>query len=280
MSTTSKHTLLDELPHDAQHLDERGRPYLPTEFRRLAANHWTKEKDPFAAARQRAEEDLTAAVERYLRWLEKRIHAQISLEHKRAKQTPIEDLVSDSSVWAAAREQFAVTGSVLAQELMREGAMLVRSILPNVDFDLANTTVYELSSSYFDEWWMALEESTRRQLRAAIQAHIASGTPLSSLRRSLEPLFGRQRAQVIAATEVTRLFSLGNIIAYQTAGVEVVEWRTAVDERVCPVCQPRNGEHYYIGTVPGVVRMPPLDVRPPAHPACRCWLAPVVELPR
>ena len=59
------------------------------------------------------------------------------------------------------------------------------------------------------------------------------------------------------------------------------EWRTAEDELVCKVCRPLDGARIAIegnfqfqGVAPGLVTT---DSSPPAHPGCRCYLAPVLE---
>lgn len=54
--------------------------------------------------------------------------------------------------------------------------------------------------------------------------------------------------------------------AYKDAGVKYVKWNTQEDEKVCGVCNPRDGKIY------------PIDKAPPkAHWSCRCYYTPVFK---
>jgi hypothetical protein len=93
---------------------------------------------------------------------------------------------------------------------------------------------------------------------------------LDQLSERITPLFGRQRAEAIAITEVTRASSEGErqyADALQTQGVRLIAiHQTNTDDRVCPICGPRNGE-------------PITDGRyPPLHPRCRCFVTHKVEV--
>lgn len=86
----------------------------------------------------------------------------------------------------------------------------------------------------------------------------------------------RNRARLIARTETLRASNTGRYATFDQAadagyvarGTATVEWLTAEDERVCPVCAPMDGT------------TTPLDhpfqtdlgafLHPPIHPACRC----------
>lgn len=52
--------------------------------------------------------------------------------------------------------------------------------------------------------------------------------------------------------------------AFRDSGIKKVKWLTEKDDRVCPVCGPRDGKVYDIDKVP-----------PKPHVNCRCWLEPV-----
>ncbi|HEY3415704.1 MAG TPA: minor capsid protein, partial [Armatimonadota bacterium] len=68
------------------------------------------------------------------------------------------------------------------------------------------------------------------------------------------------RMEVIARTEVLRAHNLGKLKFHQAVGIQRLEWFTMEDERVCPVCGPRDGQQYPIDQFPAQ----------PAHPQCRC----------
>ncbi len=177
-------------------------------------------------------------------------------------------MFDDAAFWGLAKEELVGASMAEAQGLLLEGAQQASRLGLAVDFELVNENVLKFSRQYSDDWWRQLSKTNRRVLRSAIGANIEAGAPLSSLVKSLEPTFGRARAELIASTEVTRLYSEGNRMAYATAGVDQVEWRTVRDSRVDPICDALHGERWAVGKEKQV---------PPAHPGCRCWLAPVVD---
>jgi SPP1 gp7 family putative phage head morphogenesis protein len=138
-----------------------------------------------------------------------------------------------------------------------------------VDFDHINTDALDFARRYRYDLIKGITETTRRQTQKAVSDWISSGAPLDALEAVLQKTFGSVRANMIAVTEVTRVFAEGNAAAWSSAGlVDKVRWNTAKDDLVCPICQPRAGEEYDLNDV---------THRPPAHIRCRCWLQPVVS---
>ena len=141
-----------------------------------------------------------------------------------------------------------------------------------MDWTLANITARDWATAYTDDILRQLAGVTERGVGQAVARWIENGEPLPSLIRDLEVFFSPKRAATIAATEVTRAYAEANAITYQESGVvRWMEWRTAMDERVCPVCGALNGKRRKFGE--------PFDINikmPPAHVNCRCWIVPVV----
>jgi SPP1 gp7 family putative phage head morphogenesis protein len=136
------------------------------------------------------------------------------------------------------------------------------------DYTLAHAEARQAATQYSYELIRGIEESTQRVMRESVSRWVENGEPLERLVKDLEPTFGRQRARVIAQTETTRAYQMGAQESYRQSGVvEEVEWQTAADELVCPTCGPKQGQRMPLGSS---------DV-PPAHPNCRCWIAPVVK---
>lgn len=79
----------------------------------------------------------------------------------------------------------------------------------------------------------------------------------------------KRRAQTIARTEIIRAHAEGQLDALEQMGVEevgvMVEWSTAGDDRVCPLCQPLEGVVLKIKEARGII---------PRHPNCRCSFVP------
>lgn len=179
-----------------------------------------------------------------------------------------------------------------------------------IDWDAWNTQAVAYLRRYGLELARGINGTTRRQVIGAIEEWIRAGEPLTLLQERLTPVFGRRRAEVIASTEVTRAYAEGNMALWQSTGfVSGKQWRTAVDERVCPICGPLHGQVVAfdnpfaldVGTLAGTSQLRRLvgseDTQrlqrraasllrnngggqytaPPAHPRCRCWLQPVVS---
>jgi SPP1 gp7 family putative phage head morphogenesis protein len=133
---------------------------------------------------------------------------------------------------------------------------------------MANETVVRAAEGYWDTWWNGLQNTTRESMRSAIERHLSTGSSRRQLVNELSSLFGRERAKMIATTETTRLYAIGNEAAFEAAGVVNNEWRTVMDSRVDPICEALEGKRKIE------------DERtesPPAHVRCRCWISPITE---
>lgn len=140
------------------------------------------------------------------------------------------------------------------------------------DWTLANTAARDWAASYAPQLSGQIDATTQRMVGQAVSKWVDNGEPLQTLIDDIAPVFGRSRAELIASTEVTRAYAEGNRIAYRESGVvDEWEWRTAADERVCPICGPLDGKQRRLNE--------PFDIginAPPAHPRCRCWVVPVI----
>lgn len=93
--------------------------------------------------------------------------------------------------------------------------------------------------------------------------------------RLMDLVASPERALLIAQTEIARAISAATEARYRAAGVEFVEWATADDERVCPIC----GGNERAGAIPIGTSFPGGTPTPPAHPRCRCALLAVITIP-
>jgi len=182
------------------------------------------------------------------------------------------------------------------------------------NWDLVNEAVLEwvlgddqvFGTGYADQVVTQMLRTRERHVRRAIADWIRTGGTRADLIRALEPMFDGRRAEMVATTEVTRAYAEGNRIAWAQSGVvEAMEWATANDERVCPICAPLggltvqegqaqpasvadqleravtaglDGGFVHPGGSGGAARYQGQTYRmPPAHPRCRCWVRPVVS---
>jgi len=150
----------------------------------------------------------------------------------------------------------------------------------NLNWQLVNQDARQWATQYGYELIDGITDTTRARMQTALDEWITAGEPLSRLTERVTAIFNDpQRAAAIAATESTRAYAEGNNQVWQAAGVPEREWRTAVDERVCPVCGALHQKRAKLGT-PFEVTVKGKRVvvdNPPAHPHCRCAILPVVR---
>lgn len=142
-----------------------------------------------------------------------------------------------------------------------------------VDWNLVNDDAVRWAREYSYELVTGITDTTRDRLQTAVGEWLESNEPYPALRTRVAEIFDNPvRAEMIAATEGTRAIAEGNTQAWAAADIPEREWRTAVDELVCPICGPLHQQRAKIGEAfPGNIK------NPPAHPNCRCALVPVVS---
>jgi len=157
------------------------------------------------------------------------------------------------------------------------------------DWTLAHVNARNWALTYTDTLLQQLGTTSSAVVGQAITRWIDNGEPLESLIRDITPAFGRQRAELIGITEVTRAYAEGTVAGYRESGViKYLQWRTANDEIVCPICWPLNGaivgiEGSFFNKLPDeqqdalARRVNARFQRPPAHPRCRCGIVGYVE---
>lgn len=221
---------------------------------------------PFDDERLKDEARFQRALRRGFRNVQANVVKKLRSEsRKELKQ--ITFVPEDTEFWLAQRDEILEALGDLPEELLLEGATQAQRLGLAIDFTLINDEVLNVARTYRTQFIDELSRATRNSLRTAIQTHIESGESLRVLEKRIEPLFGPVRAQAIASTEVTRLYAEGNVIGYKDAGISEVEFRTVRDARVDPDCDELDGQRFPVDRV---------DIRPPIHTRCRCWLAPVV----
>lgn len=155
------------------------------------------------------------------------------------------------------------------------------------DYTMSHTAARDWALQHTDEVITGMAQSTSRGVGQAVGKWIDNKEPLQSLIDDIKKVyFAPERAQMVAVTETTRAYAEGNRTAYQDSGIVVRwEWRTNNDEIVCPICGPLNGKQLGLeasndwrGYLPDeIVRMAKKPINgPPAHPNCRCGVAPVI----
>jgi hypothetical protein len=165
---------------------------------------------------------------------------------------------------------------VLVMELeaiyLDHAGKLVMAGAPPVDMEDLGTAAGEWARANADDIEQGLMRVTRRQLGQAMQRYLDTpGMTREDLETMLRRTFGKQRAEKIAITEVTRANAgaVNGLQDYYEREMDLTYervWQTSNDERVCPVCGPLDGKPERFWRV----RFPK---GPPAHPRCRCGMS-------
>jgi SPP1 gp7 family putative phage head morphogenesis protein len=177
--------------------------------------------------------------------------------------------------WSDAERDLWAKLAPLLLKIHIAGAVSGEKLLPAnlrvlVNWDRVNSAAIDYLHQYRISWVSKITDYTRDQAIKSIDTWIRNGEPLPNLEARLSPILGDMRAARVAATETTRIYQTGHETAWISSGmVEEFEFRTNVDERVCPQCGPRHGQAYKIGDI---------ENTPPIHVNCRCFSVPRVKM--
>ena len=234
---------------------------------------------PSGVELRRFERQGTEQIARALQTLRRRLFAGLSADTVSQVVSRMNDreiIQPFRDTFAALIQEWALAGSDFGREQVERVIFGTQKQVVGIaiDWALANESAAEWAQNYaYDEFTAALEERIKSRLRKEIINFVRNDETFQSFSRRMasDAMFGKARGQMIAVTEVTRAYAEGNKIAWRESGVtEGMEWNTANDELVCPICGPLDGDQV------------PLDDEfdggfeaPPAHPRCRCWLTPV-----
>jgi SPP1 gp7 family putative phage head morphogenesis protein len=189
-----------------------------------------------------------------------------AMDNRKALDDLLEKMMLEAAVLGAKE------GDSSLSQLLRSTKAVIHI---NSAWDLANLTVEQWIRT--QHWFsplsltQGLSSTEQNRIRTLIVDYVTNQRPQAWLRDRIigdTGLYGRQRAETIARTEVTHAFARGNRAAWAGRGVERVSWRTRVDELVCPICGPLHLQEFDVDS----------DVIPPAHARCRCWIVPAVDM--
>ena len=150
------------------------------------------------------------------------------------------------------------------------------------NYQMSDNDATQWAQTYTDRLLQQLGSTTENVVGAELEKYFSTpGATLGDLQAALTPkLAGNAaRANAIAVTEVTRAYSAGQRAAYTRNGVKRWKWRASNDELQCPVCGAFHEKVTEIGQPFGVDKKGREITEPPAHPNCRCFVVPVVDVP-
>jgi hypothetical protein len=249
----------------ASHLMRRRRRRKKPNGKKAPRVRYAQVADFAEAERVALEEEIAAAMDDVLARAMRRARTIMGLEGVEAakrgrftalrlghKQTP-DDIIGDEVFWRDFREDAIVTMTPFARRGALEAIDANIAVGVGVDLELVNQQVLTFTGTYTNEWWAALEGTSRAQLRDAVASWQQGGLGsrgFPDLVKAIEPTFGRVRARRIAITEATKIFDGGNLMAHEAGGINEEEWQTARDARVDDICRPLDGQRFPINAGP------------------------------
>lgn len=102
-----------------------------------------------------------------------------------------------------------------------------------------------------------VDTTTKRLVR-----HITSHEKPDTVDQALHKLYSMARCRGIATDQTSKGYIRGAAEVLRQNGYRYIYWRTFMDERVCPICGPRESQAY---TILEFLK------QAPAHVRCRCW---------
>ena len=162
-------------------------------------------------------------------------------------------------------DHFADAGRPLLQQAAQAGAQVASEICGN---EAPNGAVSEHVDDLAEELGRAIAEPLRQRLELAIRS--ASDDP-SALADALGGAYREWKTQRIEASahhEVAAAFSRGAYLTFPDGAL--LQWVVGTTEGPCPDCE----DNALAGEQPKGEPWPTGQLYPPAHPGCRCALAP------
>ncbi len=115
-----------------------------------------------------------------------------------------------------------------------------------------------------------VEADVKKNISFEIQQGVLGRESIPQISKRIGKVFdaSKLRLEKIARTETQRALSEAELAGYKQSGVvEKVRWVTAQDERVCPICEPRDGRVFTLERAENEI---------PIHVMCRCDWVPIV----
>ena len=154
---------------------------------------------------------------------------------------------------------------ILLDVFMTQAQAQMNTIGVGVDWALVNTHAVNWARDHSAALLRQLFDRTYEGVSTLVPEAFRQGWTMRELTTALERYYSPVRAEMIAITETTRAAVEGEraFVAQleKDGGFQMVPvWVTDEDDRVCPICKPRDRKPITNGMFP------------PAHPNCRCYV--------
>ncbi len=162
-------------------------------------------------------------------------------------------------------DRFVEAGRPLLEEAVRAGADLVAALWGgSVRPDVARDSIDDLA----EELGKAIAEPLRQRLELAFQSVDEDNGELADALGAAYREWKTQRIEAAAHDEVAAAFSRGSYLAF--ASGTPLRWVADASDAPCPDCE----DNALAGEQVKAEPWPTGQLYPPAHPGCRCALAP------
>lgn len=152
---------------------------------------------------------------------------------------------------------------ILVDTFLSQAEALMGTVTIGTDWAGVNMAAADWARNHSETILKELFNKTYEGVSKTVPQYFEQGWRYTDLSKALEGYFSPIRAEMIAITETTRAAvegerALVSELVNETGKEMLPIWLTANDDRVCPVCGPRNEKPITNGQFP------------PAHPRCRC----------
>jgi len=160
----------------------------------------------------------------------------------------LKQLPTDPMFWDAERQLLLELLFPYLSGTLTAGALVAfEELVAMADLGVAWDIISDTATAWASQYTVSVVGQISKTSMAAFLDHfepwVQSGDPLKSLIDALTPYYGPVRGNMIAVTETTRAYHAGNVLTWKTTGmVDGWMFRTARDERVCPICSPLDGQ--------------------------------------
>lgn len=170
-----------------------------------------------------------------------------------------------------------VSGTAAAKRVHATRTLRAAAEVKGFAFDVTNPKAQEWIRDHAAETVSGVSRTTRQAIRDLVDAAFEEQFDVEDLADEISATVGIDpaRAETIARTETIRASNQGQQLAWDQAveeglltGDEKQTWIVTPDDRLCPICEPLDGQTVALGAqfaVDGDF----ID-SPPAHPNCRC----------
>lgn len=137
-------------------------------------------------------------------------------------------------------------------------------------FGLKNQALIDYFDNYSNLLITSVDDTTKKWIADVIQRgkdNLLNPFEIADLLVESGEDMSKDRAEKIVLTETAKAMTVVEIEAARRYNIVSKVWRTSLDERVCPICQPLDGKHIDL-----LGMFDSQTAGPPAHVRCRCYL--------